>query len=91
MRKGDFSLLGGLAVLMLLVGGGAYAGTKTFKCSDNGSSVNLPGDLDADSCFKAVNGATVCTDTLASVDSSGDCSPGAARYDEPRPAARSAR
>ena len=78
MQKGAFRLFGGLAMLMLLAGGTAHAGTKTFKCSSSGSSVNVEGDLDADSCFTAANGATVCTDDSSSSNFSGSCSPGGA-------------
>jgi hypothetical protein len=78
MRKGAFRLFGGIAILMLLAGGAAHAGTKTFKCTSSGSSVNVEGDLDADSCFTAANGATVCTDNSSSATFSGSCSPGGA-------------
>lgn len=76
MQIRGFRLIAGIVVLMFVAAGVAHAGTKTFKCSASGSGVTAPGDLDGDSCFTAVNGATVCTDTSASSNFSGDCSPG---------------
>jgi|GEM_PF-4828560 len=60
MQIRGFKILAGIVVLMLVAAGVARAGTKNFKGSDSGTSVAIPVELDADSCFTAPNGATVC-------------------------------
>ena len=61
MQKGAFRLFGGLAMLMLLAGGAAYAGTQSFKSSASGTTANIPLDPDSDSCTTS-GGVTVCSD-----------------------------
>jgi len=61
MRKGAIRLFGGFAVLTLLAGGVAHAKTRKFTSSASGTIVNIPLDLDADSCTTS-GGVTVCTD-----------------------------
>jgi hypothetical protein len=61
MRKGAFRLFGGLAMLMLLAGGAAYAGTQKFTSSFSGTTANIPLDPDSDSCTTS-GAVTVCTD-----------------------------
>jgi hypothetical protein len=64
MRKRALRLFGGFAVLTLLAGGVAHARTQTFTSSVSGTLVNIPLDLDADSCTTS-GGVTVCTDYSA--------------------------
>jgi hypothetical protein len=61
MRKETFRLFGGIAVLTLLVGGVAYAGTQKFTLTSSGTNVSIPLDPDADSCT-TIGGVTFCTD-----------------------------
>jgi len=75
MRK-EALLFGGIAVLGLLAGGVAHAGTQAFTATASGSDVDLPIDLDSDSCFTAPNGARVCTDCSGHDTFAGQRSPG---------------
>jgi hypothetical protein len=61
MQKGALRLFCGVAVLGLLAGGIAHAGTQKFTSSSSGTTANIPLDLDADSCTTS-GGVTVCTD-----------------------------
>src|SRR5690348_5094655 len=65
-----------IVALTLVTGGAARAGTKVLKCTASGTGVDIPIDVDSDSCFPAPNGATVCTDTSSYVNLSGKCSRG---------------
>ena len=76
MQIRGFKLLLGIVVLMFVAAGVAHAGTKDFKASFSGTTVAVPIDLDGNSCFTAVNGATVCTDTSGYANYSGRLSPG---------------
>lgn len=76
MKIQGFKLLARIVVLMFVAGGVAQAGTKTFKGSYSGTGVDVPVDIDSDSCFTAQNGATVCTDTSAYDNFGGMISPG---------------
>lgn len=61
MQKAALRLFAGMTVLIFVVGGVVHAGTKRFKASISGTTVNIPLDLDADSCTTS-GGLTVCTD-----------------------------
>jgi hypothetical protein len=61
MWKGAFKLFVGIAVLTLLVGGVARAGTQKFTLTSSGTNVGVPLDPDADSCT-TIGGFTFCTD-----------------------------
>jgi hypothetical protein len=72
-----FRGLAGIAALMLVaVGGVAHAGTKKVTSTSSGTTVNIPIDVDSDSCFAAPSGAMVCTDYSAYFTFSGKESPG---------------
>src|SRR5579863_2403831 len=76
MQIRRFKLFGGIAVLTLLAGGVAHAGTQKVTSTSSGITVNIPIDVDSDSCFAAPNGAIVCTDYSAYFNFSGKESPG---------------
>jgi hypothetical protein len=76
MRKGAIRLFGGFAALVLLAGGVAHAGTQKFTSSFSGTAISIPIDVDSDSCNKAPNGATVCTDSSVYFNLAGKSSPG---------------
>jgi hypothetical protein len=76
MWKGTLGLFGGIAVLTLLAGGVAHAGTQKVTSTSSGTTVNIPIDVDSDSCFAAPSGAMVCTDYSANFNFSGKESPG---------------
>src|SRR5438094_374611 len=76
MPKKTIRFFGGVAVLTLLVGGVAHAGTKKVTSTVSGSGASIPIDVDSDSCFVIPNGATVCTDYSASSTLTGQSSPG---------------
>jgi hypothetical protein len=65
-----------LGVVLALVSGTAEAGTKDLKCSFSGTSVDIPIDLDSDTCSTGANGVTVCTDYSSYANYAGHCSPG---------------
>ena len=69
-------LFAGIAALMFMAAGVVHAGTKNFKSSASGTTVDVPVDIDSDSCFLASNGATVCTDTSGYDNFAGSSSPG---------------
>jgi hypothetical protein len=71
-----FGLFTSIAVLMLVTSKVADAGTIKYKGSYSGSGVDVPVDLDSNSCFTAANGATVCTDTSTYVNLTGSNFPG---------------
>jgi len=54
----------------------SHAGTQAFTATASGSDVDLPIDLDSDSCFTAPNGARVCTDYSGHDTFAGQRSPG---------------
>jgi hypothetical protein len=73
MQIRGLKVFAGIVVLMFVAGGVARAETKKFRCSFSGTSVDVPVDIDGDSCFTASNGATVCTDTSGYGNSSAKC------------------
>lgn len=75
LMKGRYSALTAILLLILMKGGLAGAGTKVENCTASGSSVDVPVDMDSDSCFP-VGQATVCIDTSGYNNFAGKCSPG---------------
>ncbi|SRR6266851_9464731 len=73
-RVRAFRELAFIVALMLLAGGVAHARTKRVTGTVGGTGVTVPLDLDNDSCFIALNGATVCTDSSAYVNKAGKSS-----------------
>jgi hypothetical protein len=61
---------------MSLVVGVAHPETVKFKATNSGTGINVPIDLDSDSCFRAANNATVCTDLSLYDNFAGMKSPG---------------
>ena len=76
MQMRNFRLFAGILVFTFVAGAAAHAGTKTVKGTLSTTGVDVPVDLDSDSCFTVSNGATVCTDTSAYFNISGHKSPG---------------
>ena len=76
MQIRSIKVFTGIMLLMFVTGGMAHARTQKFKGSESGTAVDVPVDLDSDSCFVAVNGATVCTDTSSYANFIGTQSPG---------------
>jgi hypothetical protein len=65
-----------LGLVLIFATGNAKAETKNLKCSSSGTIVDIPSDLDSDSCSTNANGVTVCTDYSTYSDYAGHCSPG---------------